>query len=227
MARKFSIYALIFLVIILQLSSYFNPCSASNGSHKEFIRNSCRATSYPKLCLKSLARHASKIRGDPKLLAHTALNATFFAAKSTSRLLRDMSRIHRLKTNEEAAMTDCVADISDSMQKLRMSIEEMDREGDRVRAGGSDVLRVQMNDIQMWVNTALEEEETCMNALANIKIKAKMKNGVRRRIVKVAHLTSNALTLVKSFALAPRNEKLPLKPLFSSRKYIEEGLLPY
>ena len=55
------------------------------------------------------------------------------------------------------------------------------------------------------MNTALEEEETCMNALANKAIKHKVKNRVRRRIVKVAHLTSNALALVKSFALAQKN----------------------
>ncbi|GMI71726.1 pectin methyl-esterase inhibitor 13 [Hibiscus trionum] len=200
MARKISISALIFLVILLHLSSYFNPCSASNG--KEFIKNSCRATSYPKLCLKSLAHHASKIKGNPKLLAHAALNTTLFAAQSTSRLLKDLSKLHKLKPNEAAAMMDCVADISDSVQKLRMSTEEMDREDAIVRVSDSDVLRTQVNDIQMWVNTALEEEETCMNALANINIKRKVKNGMRRRIVKVAHLTSNALALVKSFALA-------------------------
>ncbi|KAK8518455.1 hypothetical protein V6N13_027930 [Hibiscus sabdariffa] len=206
MARKFSISALICLVILLHLSSYFNPCSASNANYphtnKDFIRNSCRATSYPRLCLKSLARHAGKIKGNPKLLAHAALNTTLFAAKSTTRLLKDMSRIHKLKPNEAAAMVDCVEEISDSVQKLRMSTEELGREDEIVRVGNSDVVRIQMNDIQMWVNTALEEEETCMNALVNIKIKGKGKNGVRKRIVKVAHLTSNALALVKSFALA-------------------------
>ena len=109
-----------------------------------------------------------------------------------------MLRIHGLRPNEAAAMVDCIADISDSVQKLQKSTKEMDR------AEGSD-LKVQMNDIQMWVNTALEEEETCMNALANKAIKRKVKHGVRRRIIKVAHLTSNALALVKSLSLAQKN----------------------
>ncbi|XP_022738317.1 pectinesterase inhibitor 10-like [Durio zibethinus] len=205
MARTFSIHALIILLILLQLSSYFNTCSATTKSHlshhrnKEYIKNSCSATTYPKLCYKSLAHHASKIQGNPKLLAHAALNATFFAAKATSRLLRDMSTFHGLRRNEAAAMIDCVEDVSDAVQKLQKSTKEMDR------TEGSDHLRVQMNDIQMWVNTALEEEETCMNALANKAIKHRVKNGVRRRIIKVAHLTSNALALVKSFALAEKN----------------------
>ncbi|XVF10778.1 hypothetical protein REPUB_Repub07fG0212400 [Reevesia pubescens] len=169
MARKFPIHALIIL-----------------------------ATTYPKLCYKSLAHHASKIQANPKLLAHAALNTTFFAAKATSRLLDGMSKMHGLKPNEAAAMIDCIADISDSVQTLQKSIKEMDRDE------GSD-LQVQMNDIQMWVNTALEEEETCMNALANKAIKNKVKHGVRKRIIKVAHLTSNALDLIKSFALAQKN----------------------
>ncbi|XVF52680.1 hypothetical protein PTKIN_Ptkin05aG0037700 [Pterospermum kingtungense] len=205
MARKFSIHALLILLILLQLS-YLNTCSASRKSHsnhrtnKEYIKDSCRATTYPKLCLKSLSHHASKIKANPMLLAHSALNTTYFAAKATSRLLKDMSRVHGLRPNEAAAMIDCIGDISDSMQQLQKSTEEMDR------AEGSD-LQVQMNDIQMWVNTALEEEETCMNALANKAIKRKVKIGVRRRIIKVAHLTSNALALVKSFALAQKNQK--------------------
>ncbi|KAK6262950.1 hypothetical protein QUC31_008766 [Theobroma cacao] len=205
MARTFSIHALIILLIALQFSSYFNTCSASRKSHsneyltnQEYIKNSCRGTTYPKLCLKSLARHASKIKADPKLLAHAALNTTFFAAKATSKLLAHTSKVHGLRPNEAAAMVDCIADVSDSVQKLRKSIKEMDR------AEGSD-LQVQMNDIQMWVNTALDEEETCMNALANKAIRSKVKRGVRRRVVKVALLTSNALNLVKSFALAQKN----------------------
>ncbi|XP_012483290.1 21 kDa protein [Gossypium raimondii] len=210
MARKVSIFALIFLIIVLQLCSYFNPCSASNGYNhrksKEFIKKSCRATSYPKLCLKSLARPASKIKGNPELLASAALSTTFFAAQTTSRLLKDTSRIHSLKPNEVAAMVDCIADLSDSVQKLQMSTKVMDegtKNNDVVRVDGSDdVVRVQINDIQMWVNMALEEEETCMIALANMNVKGRVKKGIRKRIVKVAHLTSNALDLVKNFALA-------------------------
>lgn len=210
MARKFSIHALLTLLILVQLA-YFNTCSASIKSHslyhhntnREYIKDSCSATTYPKLCLKSLSRHASKIKANPLLLAHAALNTTFFAAKATSRLLKDMSRMHGLKPNEAAAMVDCIEDISDSVQKLQKSTEEMGR----AVGVGSDLDQVEMNDIQMWVNTALEEEETCMNALAERTIKRKVKIGVRRRIIKVAHLTSNALALVKSFALAHKNQK--------------------
>ncbi|XWS49064.1 hypothetical protein CRYUN_Cryun13aG0131400 [Craigia yunnanensis] len=141
---------------------------------------------------------ASKIKANPKLLAHAALNTTFFAAKVASRLLKDMSRIHGLRPNEAVAMIDCIVDISDSVQKLQKSTKEMDR------VQGSD-LQVQMNDIQMWVNTALEEEETFMYALANKAIKRKVKHGVRRHIIKVARLTSNAFALVKSLSLAQKN----------------------
>ncbi|KAK8337966.1 hypothetical protein V6Z11_A09G223300 [Gossypium hirsutum] len=221
MVRKVSICALIFLIIVLQLCSYFNPCSASNGYNhrksKGFREMSCRATSYPKLCLKSLARRASKIKGNPELLANAALSTTFFAAQTTSRLLKDASRIHSLKPNEVAAMVDCIADLSDSVQKLQMSTKVMDggtKNNDVVRVDGSDdVIQVQINDIQMWVNMALEEEETCMIALANMNVKGRVKKGIRKRIVKVAHLTSNALDLVKSFALAHNKLQIPLNTL--------------
>ncbi|KAG4131151.1 hypothetical protein ERO13_D09G189600v2 [Gossypium hirsutum] len=184
--RKFSIYVLAFLVIVLQLFSYFNPCSASNGYNhhesKQFIKKPCRATSYPDLCFKSLARHASKIQ-----------------AQATS-------RIHKLRPNEVAAMVDCIAGLTDLVQKLQMSTKVMDEGGKDngvVRVDDSnDVIQVEMNDIQMWVNMGLEEEETCKNGLANMDVKGKVNKGIRKGIVNVAHLTSNALAFVKSFAFA-------------------------
>ncbi|MBA0616139.1 hypothetical protein Godav_016212, partial [Gossypium davidsonii] len=164
-----------------------------------FIKKPCRATSYPDLCFKSLARHASKIQGNPKLLAHAPLNTTFFAAQATS-------RIHSLRPNEVAAMVDCIAGLTDLVQKLQMSTKVMD-EGGKDNGGvrvddSNDVIQVEMNDIQMWVNMGLEEEETCKNGLANMDVKGKVKKGIRKGIVNVAHLTSNALAFVKSFAFA-------------------------
>ncbi|GKU95485.1 hypothetical protein SLEP1_g8842 [Rubroshorea leprosula] len=207
MARPPLIHPLLILLVLLQFCTFMMlTCSATrkfdhknHSINKMYIKKSCGNTTYPKLCYKSLAHHAGKIKADPKLLAQAALNTTFYAAKATSKMLKEMSRIHGLKRNEAAAMLDCIADVRDAMQELEKSTRAMDV------VEGTDV-QTKMNDVQMWVNTALEEEETCMNALfSNKAIKGKVKNGVRRRILMVAHLTSNALALVKSYALAQNN----------------------
>ncbi|KAK8281074.1 hypothetical protein V6Z11_D09G219200 [Gossypium hirsutum] len=103
-------------------------------------------------------------------------------------------------------MVDCIAGLTDLVQKLQMSTKVMDEGGKDngvVRVDDSnDVIQVEMNDIQMWVNMGLEEEETCKNGLANMDVKGKVNKGIRKGIVNVAHLTSNALAFVKSFAFA-------------------------
>ncbi|TYJ19677.1 hypothetical protein E1A91_A09G207800v1 [Gossypium mustelinum] len=101
------------------------------------------------LCFKSLARHASKIQ----------------------------ELIHSLRLNEVAAMVDCIAGLTDLVQKLQMSTKVMDEGGkdnDVVRVGDS-------NDV------------------------FQVKKGIKKGIVNFAHLTSNALAFVENFALAHNN----------------------
>ncbi|KAL5748539.1 hypothetical protein ACOSP7_025579 [Xanthoceras sorbifolium] len=186
------------LIILVQLSSYMNSCSANTNrkTNKEYIKASCNVTTYRRLCYKSLARRASEIKADPKLLAHSALNTTLSAAEYTSRMMRDMSKIHSLKPKEAAAVLDCITDIHDSVEELQKSMRELDD------ANKDSDLVLQMSDILTWVNAALEDEDTCLDAFAGKALNGMVKSRVRRRIKKLAHLTSNALALINSYALA-------------------------
>ncbi|KAK0587456.1 hypothetical protein LWI29_023083 [Acer saccharum] len=178
-----------------------NSCSATTTSTNsktniEYIEASCNVTAYRRLCYRSLARRASEIKSDPKLLAHTALNTTLSAAKCTSRMMRDMSKIHSLKPKEAAAVLDCIADIHDSVEEIQKSMREFDDDDTE----NSDLV-VQISDVQTWVNAALEDEDTCLVAFSGKALNGKVKSRVRRSIKKLAHLTSNALALINSYAL--------------------------
>lgn len=100
-----------------------------------------------------------------------------------------------LTPKEAAALSDCVEEIGDSIYELQRSIKEMN-------GGGSSNFGLQMSNIQTWVSSALTNEDTCMDGFS---VEGKngggnVKSKVRRHIVRVAHMTSNALALINNYA---------------------------
>nr|GMD55537.1 21 kDa protein-like [Ipomoea batatas] len=189
------LYKQIFLgfLVTLTLTSAINPTWAARvlvgARNAEFIRISCQATTYPNLCYTSLSSHASDIRADPQLLAHTALTLTLQTAESTSAVMVKMGKSQGLSHREVGAMRDCVEELRDSVNEIRKSLGEMKQ------LKGSD-FNLKVNDIQTWVSAALTDEDTCTEGFAKGNVKA----AVREAIVNVAHMTSNALALINAFA---------------------------
>ncbi|VVA10949.1 Hypothetical predicted protein [Prunus dulcis] len=142
-------------------------------TNTEFIKTSCSATTYPKLCLTSLSSHASTIQTSPKLMAGAALNVTLSSAKSTSAMMLKLSQSHGLKPKEVGAMRDCLEELSDSLM---------------------------ISDVQTWVSAALTDENTCSEGFGGNGMNGNLKTAVRGRIVNIAQLTSNALALINRYA---------------------------
>ncbi|KAK9181620.1 hypothetical protein WN944_024758 [Citrus x changshan-huyou] len=185
-----------YFLILLAIFSYLNSSSASRhgpskiAADRRFIKTSCSSTTYPTLCYKSLARHASLIQTSPKLLAHASLNVTLAMAKSTSAVMLKMSKSPGMKPREVDAMQDCLEELSDSVDELRKSIGEMGL----IKASNFELT---MSDIQTWVSAALTDETTCSDGFEKNTVNGKV---VRAQIVKIAHMTSNALALINSYA---------------------------
>lgn len=193
-SSRFSYFLASFLILfILHFNSVSAARPAARKSSTEFIRTSCGSTIYPRLCVTSLSAHASAIRTSPRLLADTALSVTLSNARSTVFVLSNLLISHGLKPREVVAMKDCIEELSDSVDQLRRSMREM------TLIKGSD-FGLMMNDIETWVSAALTDEDTCTDGFAGNSMNGKLKTAVRTRIVKIAHMTSNALALINSYA---------------------------
>ncbi|MBA0558794.1 hypothetical protein Golob_015796 [Gossypium lobatum] len=107
--------------------------------------------------------------------------------------MRKIARTHRLKPRVAAAMADCIEVIDDSIDELQKSIGEI------VRIRRSNFVLI-MSDLQTWVSAALTDEDTCMDGFSGRAMNGYAKMMVRKRIVKIAHLTSNALALINNYA---------------------------
>ncbi|KAL4574886.1 hypothetical protein LXL04_021726 [Taraxacum kok-saghyz] len=171
-------------------SSSTTLISALEKTNMEFIKTSCSLTTYPTLCFNSLSTRSGVIQTSPKLLAETALSVTLDTTRTTKLSMVKLSKVNGMTPREVSAMKDCIELLSDSVYELKKSIEEMSDPG-------SKDARLVISDIQTWVSSALTDEDTCSEGFAN---DPKMKNVVRGKIVNVAHLTSNALALINSYA---------------------------
>ncbi|XP_073306006.1 21 kDa protein-like [Primulina huaijiensis] len=183
--------ALILLSPSLHLASAARPAAGTTST--EFIRTSCSATAYPALCFSSLSSRASAIQQSPKLLAHAALSVSIDTARATSGEMVRLSRGTKMTPRELGAMHDCMEELGDSVDRLSSSMAEMNQ------INGSN-FGLMMSDIQTWVSAALTDEDTCMEGFAGNSKAGGVKTTVRGKIVNVAHVTSNALALINSYA---------------------------
>lgn len=157
-----------------------------------YIKRSCRTTLYPRLCFRSLSTHATTIKTSPKLLATTALHVTFNKTRSTSRTLEALSKKWGLRPREKESLVECVEEVGDSVDELRQSVKKLNHS----RRSQSN-FDLKMNDLQTWVSAALTDDGTCMD---DFEVRGKMKVLVRRKVWKIARLTSIALAFINKYA---------------------------
>lgn len=190
-------YFIATLLLLHALTSHISSTSAARviaGSPStDFIRRSCGITTYPQLCFTSLSSHASTIQTSPMLMANTALSVTVSTAQSTSGMMLKLSQTQGMKPREAGAMSDCVEEMSASVEELRKSLSEMGQ----LRGPKYQLM---MSDIQTWVSAALTDENTCMDGFAGKAMNGNTKNVVRGQILNVVHMTSNALALINKYA---------------------------
>ncbi|XP_060203418.1 21 kDa protein-like [Lycium barbarum] len=191
-------FRIVFLILVaFTTSSFMESVSAARptagNTHTEFIRTSCKSTTYPNLCFSSLSGHASAIGASPQIMAHESLTVSLVTALSTSAMMVKVAHGQGMTRREVGAMRDCVEELSDAVAELRKSLGEMKE----LRGEDFDL---KMNDIQTWVSAALTDEDTCTEGFGGKVMNGKVKTVVREKILEVAHMTSNALALINSFA---------------------------
>ncbi|GKA51568.1 21 kDa protein [Tanacetum coccineum] len=183
---------LLFLTII-----YFTTAFAAvKPTSSSFIKTSCAQATYPALCEQSLTPFEKTIQKSPGQLARTALAVSLKRSLSTQAYLNKLKRVKGLKPRERSAIGDCLEEVTDSLDRVSKSIQEL-KNCDKVK--GQEFIW-HMSNVQTWVSSALTDENTCMDGFGGKVMDGRVKSSVRAQITSVAHVTSNALALVNSFA---------------------------
>lgn len=170
--------------------------ATTSGGAANFIKVSCRATSFPAVCVQSLSAYATEIQQSPRQLAQTALSVSLARAQSANAFVLKMTKLKGLKAREYAAIKDCLDEMSDTVDRLSRSFQELKHIG---QAKGQDFLW-HMSNVQTWVSAALTDENTCVDGFAGRALDGKVKASMKARVVTVAQVTSNALALTNRYA---------------------------
>ncbi|KAK4743878.1 hypothetical protein SAY87_010190 [Trapa incisa] len=167
-----------------------------------FIKSSCLTTRYPALCVHYLSRYAAFIRGSDRDLAQVALNVSLSRSRSAASFVSRLFRARDLSPWDHRAVRDCVENMEDTVDRLAQSVREIARAG----WGASVDFEWHLSNVQTWVSAALTDENTCTDGFTRQSPGDLMvKVAVRRRVVDVAQVTSNALALVNRFASRHRS----------------------
>lgn len=192
---KVSQLLLLFSVLCFAAAAISAAAASSSGA-TNFIKASCSTTTYPALCIQSLSAYATVIQQDPRQLAQTALSVSLSSAQSTRTFVTKLKKFKGLKNKEYKAIADCLEEIGDTVDRLDQSIQELKNIG---KAKGQEFLW-HMSNVETWVSAALTDENTCVDGFAGKALDGKIKASIKARIVKVAQVTSNALSLINHYA---------------------------
>uniref|UniRef100_A0A2N9HSX9 Pectinesterase inhibitor domain-containing protein n=1 Tax=Fagus sylvatica TaxID=28930 RepID=A0A2N9HSX9_FAGSY len=188
------------LLLLLSILSYIagtaKSAATTRGGATAFIKSSCSATTYPAVCVQSLSAYGSAIQQNPRQLTQTALSVSLSKAQSTKTFVTKLSHFKNLKTKEYEAIKDCLDEVGDSADRLSRSIQELKNFG---KAKGQDFLW-HMSNVETWVSAALTDENTCIDGFAGKALDGKVKASIKTQVVNLAQVTSNALSLVNSYA---------------------------
>eukprot|EP00262_Sarcandra_glabra_P000457 TRINITY_DN1053_c0_g1_i2.p1 TRINITY_DN1053_c0_g1~~TRINITY_DN1053_c0_g1_i2.p1 ORF type:complete len:203 (+),score=0.96 TRINITY_DN1053_c0_g1_i2:23-610(+) len=182
-------------ILVLSILFYVADSTGSTTQGTDFIKSSCTATRYPALCVHSLSVYANAINQSPRQLAQTALTVSLSHARSAASFVSKL-RTKGMKPREIGAVKDCVENMGDSVDRLSRSVRELGYTG---KAGSGD-FAWHMSNVETWVSAALTDENTCMDGFAGTAMDGNVKGVIRKKVVNVAQITSNALALVNSFA---------------------------
>ncbi|XP_059657466.1 21 kDa protein-like [Cornus florida] len=174
--------------------------SATNSSTTNFIKASCKVTSYFALCVHSLSSYASTIQQSDQQLTQASLSVSLARARLAAVYVSKMTKTSGIKPREYQAVKDCIANIGDAIYELNNSVQELGHMG---KAGAQD-FEWHMSNVQTWVSTALTKENTCLDGFAVQGMDGNVKTAIKNRVTIVAQLTSNAVALASRYAARHR-----------------------
>jgi pectinesterase inhibitor-like protein len=194
---SFSLASTLILTTIYLLAGLITV-SAASSNPADFVRRSCKTTSYPDVCYKSLAKYAPSVKRSTRQLTYAALNVSADRARSVSSYVAHMSGRPKQnsfsetdRSTDDSVIRDCIDNLKDGVDQLRQSLKEMGRLG----RANSPQFAWHLNNVQTWVSAALTDETTCLDSLSQLS-NSQVKVAIRKKVVDATQATSNALALV-------------------------------
>ncbi|CAH9116663.1 unnamed protein product [Cuscuta epithymum] len=172
---------------VLHSSSSSTPPSAAAA--KSFIYDTCNSANNKttSTCYGWLSAHAGDLE---KLkvykLVKLAMNLTLAEAKFVVKSIKDSA---------EKGLGDCLETMGDCVDSVKMSLSQVKH----LTPNRSEVLHLQISNLQTWMSAALTDEDTCEDEIGDVSdtgLKSLVADGIRN----VSGHISITLALINLFA---------------------------
>ncbi|KAL0299397.1 UNVERIFIED_CONTAM: Pectinesterase inhibitor 3 [Sesamum calycinum] len=182
----------IFTVLFLFVS-HVHPTSGSSSTvlqtYTSYIKNSCNTTTYPAVCIKTLAPHASSIKTNPLSLCNYALKEAIQATRDSSTTVSKLAKQKNIPSTEARAVKECISDLKDAVYQLRQTVSAMGHLKDADR-------EFEWANAKTYASAAITDAETCVDEFLDRKVDPVVKNKIKGCVSDVEKLISNALSLI-------------------------------
>ncbi|XP_027368738.1 pectinesterase inhibitor 3-like [Abrus precatorius] len=175
------------LFVLFLLFSSPPSAAAAAGPARDLLHSSCAQARYPTLCVQTLTNYANPA-AKPVDLAQAAVKVSLARSRTLSvylNTLNSQTTSSGLSKRQRVAVSDCVAQIADSVAELSKTLNELQH----LHVA---TFQWQMSNAQTWASAALTDGETCVDGFDDGKLKLE----VKRRVTDVGMVTSNALYLI-------------------------------
>ncbi|KAA8541574.1 hypothetical protein F0562_022726 [Nyssa sinensis] len=169
------------------------PSSSSPTSTAESLKAVCSVTQHPDSCFFSIsALETSNTTNDPEELFKLSLHVILNELSKLSSLPETMMA----KINDESvknALSVCQTVFEDAIDTVNDSISSMDVNKSKKLLSPSKI-----NDLRTWLSTTITDQETCLDALAELNSTASIAllEDVRGLIKNSTEFASNSLAIV-------------------------------
>ncbi|XP_050222860.2 pectinesterase inhibitor 4-like, partial [Mercurialis annua] len=182
----------LFLITSLLFISNIQISSATTKktTYKTYLKTACNSTTYPSLCYATLSPYTSTIQTNDLKLCNAALAITLNAVTYTSTAVRSLLKLKGLSKSDVAVIKDCRYEIAESIDEIKQSLRALKN----LKNAADKAFEI--DNIKTWISAAITDENTCTDGFEGIKVSSKVKSKIKKSILKINRLTSNALALV-------------------------------
>ncbi|KAL6132152.1 hypothetical protein ACLB2K_070523 [Fragaria x ananassa] len=174
------------VVLIVGRSSPSANSSASLLHRKptQAISDACSKTRFPSLCVDSLLDFPGSLNASESDLVHISFNMTLQHLSKALYLSSGLSNL-QMDPRAKSAYQDCLELLDDSVDALTRALTTV--------APGSDGSAGSSQDVLTWLSSALTNQDTCGEGLADVS--GAVKEELGQKLKDLSELVSNCLAI--------------------------------
>lgn len=182
---------MIIMLVLFSCLTNLGLLASISENGENYVQDACSVTRYHDICIRSLSPFSNTAKRSPSKWARAGVSVTLTEAKGVSQYLINLKKQRTMTGRNRIALSDCIECVQDAIDNLHKTLAVL-------RNLNGRTFDTQMSDVNTWMSAALTDEETCLDGFDSRK--RKQVKSLRKQVLNVSYITSNALALCNKLA---------------------------